>query len=129
MVAALAWLAESARSSAAAVADPSGEVLMSRSRSRERQRRQRLETALRESVVRARNADAEAVKVGPVTAGHGELWQLFLDIERSGVSVWEIARVMRCTEDEIAMITQVVAPRLAGMTAGSVLRRRERTTR
>lgn len=96
---------------------------MSRSRSRARQRRQRWEAALRAAVIRARNADVEAVQAPDLTPGHGELWKLFCDIERAGLRVWDVARAIACTEDERAMIAQAVAPHLAGMTSGSVLHR------
>ena len=96
---------------------------MSRSRSRARQRRQRWEAALRAAVIRARNADARAVQAPDLTPGHGELWKLFCDIERAGLRVWDVARVIACTEDERVMIAQAIAPHLAGMTSGSVQRR------
>jgi hypothetical protein len=102
---------------------------MSRSRNRARRRGQRLEVGLREAITRARNADTLAVKASQLTAVHGELWQLLCDIERSGFRVWEVARAVRCSEDEMAMIAQVVAPALAGMSPASVLSRRERKKR
>jgi hypothetical protein len=90
------------------------EVSMSRSRSRETHQRRRLEDRLREAVRRARKADAKAAQAHPAMPGHGELWQLLCDIERSGHCVWDVARAIRCTEDEKAMIAQAVAPHLAG---------------
>ena len=96
---------------------------MSRSRSRETHRRRRLEDGLREAVHRARTADSKAAKTHPARHGHGELWQLLCDIERSGLCVWDVARAMRCSKDETAMIAQAVAPHLAGMIPGSVHRR------
>ena len=96
---------------------------MSRSRSRQTFRRRRLEDGLREAIRRARNADAKAAKALPASPGHGELWRLLCDIERGGLCVWDVARAVHCTEDETAMIARAVAPRLAGMTPGSVLRR------
>lgn len=98
---------------------------MSRSRSRQTFRRRRLEDGLREAIRGARTADAKAGKALPVKPGHGELWRLLRDIERGGLRVWDVARVVRCTEDEKAMIAQAVGPRLAAMTRKSVLRRHE----
>jgi hypothetical protein len=99
--------------------------MMSRSRSRSRQRRRRLEAGLREAVAEAREADARAARGVPGTHGHGKLWQLLQDIERSGLCVWDVAKAIECSEDERAMIAQVVAPALAGMTRVSVIRLRE----
>ncbi len=96
---------------------------MSRSRSRARQRRQRLVSGLREAVIQARNADAEAAQSPAVKPGNGELYRVLCDIERAGLFVWGVADAIHCTEDERAMIAQVVAPALAGMTPGNVLHR------
>ncbi|HEY7327641.1 MAG TPA: hypothetical protein VH592_08380 [Gemmataceae bacterium] len=98
---------------------------MSRTRSRARKRRRRLEDGLREAIHQARNADAKASQSLNVTPGHGALWQLLCDIERSGLCVWDVARAIRCTEEEKVMIAQAVAPSLAGMTPGNVLRRQQ----
>lgn len=98
---------------------------MSRSKSRARQRRQRLEAALREAVRTARTADTKASQSRHVTHEHGALWQLLRTIERSKQCVWDVVRVIRCTEDERAMIAQAVAPHLAGMTPGNIVRRRK----
>jgi hypothetical protein len=54
------------------------------------------------------------------------LWELLRDIERSSLCVWDVARAIDCTEDELAMIAQVVAPHLANMTDVSVFRRHAR---
>jgi hypothetical protein len=87
---------------------------MSRSRNRARHRRKRLETGLREAVIRARKADSEAAHARVVTPGKGELWRLFRDLERADLQVWNVARAIHCTEDEKAMIAKAVAPDLAG---------------
>ena len=89
---------------------------MSRSRSRAHKCRQRLEAGLREAVFRARAADAEAADTPSPTPGNGALWKLLSDIERSSLCVWDVARAVACTEDELAMIALAVAPHLAGMT-------------
>lgn len=94
---------------------------MSNSRSRACKRRKRLEAGLREAFIRARTIDADGVKTLTGRRDNGELWKLLRDIERSGLCVWKVARAIRCTEDELAMIAQAV---LAGMPPGSVFRRR-----
>jgi hypothetical protein len=99
---------------------------MSRSRSRACKRRRRLEDGLREMVESARNADAKAARASAAPPGHGELWALLRRIEQSGLCVWDLARAIRCTDDEMAMIAQVVAPALAGMTHASVHWRHQR---
>jgi hypothetical protein len=93
----------------------------SRSSTRARKRRRRLLDRLREAVLKARDADAKAALAQPLTPGHGELWQLLCDIVRSNLCVWDVARAIHCTEDEVAMIAQALAPHLAGMTPASVL--------
>jgi hypothetical protein len=98
---------------------------MSRSRSRACKRFKRLEASLCEAVTEARSADAKAAKSLPVTSGHGALWNVLKEIERSNLRVWQIVEAIQCSEDEIAMIMQVVAPDLAGMTPGSVFTRRK----
>ena len=84
-----------------------------------------MEDDLREVVRQARNADAKAAESYRVTPGHGALWRLLRDLIRSGRTVWSVARAIRCTEDEKAMIAQVVAPHLAGMTPGHVRKRHQ----
>jgi hypothetical protein len=102
------------------------ELFMSRSRSRKCKCRRRLEAELREAFEKARHADANAARAGAAPPGHGELWAVLCKIVRSDFSVWEIARGAHCTDDENAMFAQAAAPELAGMTPGSVVRRRER---
>jgi hypothetical protein len=99
---------------------------MPRSRTRARQRRQRLEADLREAVASARNADAKALETLPITPGGGEFWQLLRRIDRSDLCVWDIARAIHCTDDEMAMIAQAVAPHLTWKKPGSVLHGQKR---
>jgi len=99
---------------------------MPRAKQRARDRR-RFEDRLREAVRAAQSADAEgaayALRAASPRADNGELWRLLRDIASSGRCVWDVTRAVGCTDDEIAMIAQAVAPRLAGMTPGSVFRR------
>ena len=99
---------------------------MSRSRSRACQRRRRLEAGLREAVKRARTSDAAGANTPTETRENGALWKLLRDIERSNLCVWDVARAIQCTEDELAMIAQIVAPHLAAMTPGSVYDRQQK---
>ncbi len=93
---------------------------MSRSRSRGRHRRQRMEAALREAIERARSADARGADSPSEKPDNGQLWELLVAIERSGLQVWDVARAIRCSEDELAMIAQVVAPHLVRTAPGTV---------
>lgn len=87
---------------------------MSRSRTRAAKRCRRLKNALREAIRKARNADANAARMPFVKPGDGELARLLRNIERSDICVWYVARIIRCTEEEKAMIAKIVAPDLAG---------------
>jgi isochorismate hydrolase len=87
---------------------------MSRSRSRKAKRFRRLKDTLRDAVRRARTADKKAAEKPFVKPGDGELAKLLRNIHRSDVRVWYVARVIRCTEEERAMIAKIVAPHLAG---------------
>jgi hypothetical protein len=55
--------------------------------------------------------------------------ELLRRLAASDHCVWHIARGTPLKEDERAMIAQSVAPRLAGMTPGSVYRRYEESSR
>ena len=63
------------------------------------------------------------------THGQGALERLLRDLERSDELVWSVALTIGFTEEEMdmlkAMIAQVVADHLAGMTPGNVRKRRE----
>jgi hypothetical protein len=87
---------------------------MSRSRTRARNRRSRLEGI---------RAEFEQERKDP-----GALADLLRRVAASDLCVWAIARPSDdkpLDDDERAMIAQTVAPRLAGMTPGSVHRRHE----
>jgi hypothetical protein len=92
---------------------------MPRSRTRARNRRARLEKA---------RAEFEENRQDP-----GALEGWLRRRAESDLCVWSIARLAArdkpLDEFEQAMIAQVVAPRLAGMTPGSVHRRHEETFR
>jgi hypothetical protein len=79
--------------------------------------------SLREAVMAARSADANPGSCEVVLRRKSELERLLREIERSDDCVWRIVKVIDCSEDERAMIAQIVAPALAGMTPGSVLNR------
>lgn len=102
---------------------------MSRAETSARKRRQRMENDLREVVRQARNADAKSVRANRFKPypqpGHGALWRLLRDLERSHQRLWPLADAIGCTEEEKAMIAQVIAPHLAGMTPGNVLHRHQ----
>lgn len=95
---------------------------MSRSASRERKRRKRLEALLLQAIARARGADAKTGDTA-FAASNDRLLQTLRELDRADVCLWDMARAIGCTEEENAMIAQIVAPKLAGMTPGSVLRR------
>jgi hypothetical protein len=88
---------------------------MPRSRTRARKRRALLENVRAEFEEKRRDPEALAA--------------LVRRLAESDLCVWAIARPaasnMPLDEAERAMIAQVVAPRLAGMTPGSVHRRRK----
>ena len=97
---------------------------MPRTRSRASRLRRRIVASLREVIRKARNdANAPRRRQAP-PQDNGALWQLLRDINRSPLCVWDVARDVKCTEEERAMIAQVVAPHLAGMTPRDVLKRR-----
>jgi hypothetical protein len=78
---------------------------------------------LREAVLHARAADARDARAPNPSPGDGAFGQLLRDVERAGLPVFLVARAVVCSEYEVAMIMQVAAPPLAGMTPGNVLRR------
>jgi uncharacterized membrane protein YebE (DUF533 family) len=90
---------------------------VSRKRSRAAKRRQRNEELC---------AEFEANRADP-----GALWAMLVRLADSDERIWKLVQAVAASrnarsldEDERAMIAQAVAPRLAGMTPGSVLRRR-----
>jgi hypothetical protein len=92
---------------------------MPRSRTRARKRRALLENVRAEFEEKRRDPEALAA--------------LLRRLAESDLCVWAIARPaasnMPLDEAERAMIAQVVAPRLAGMTPGSIHRRHELSRR
>jgi len=88
---------------------------MSRGRTRARRRRARIEKARAEFVQTRSNLEAFA--------------QLLRRLAASDLSVWAIARSATpekpLDDAEAAMIAQIVAPHLAGMTPGSIFRRHQ----
>ncbi len=107
---------------------------MSRSRNRACKRRRRLKNEIREVLRQAREyGERMAIRQAQAARSqrllpkprfdNGPLYCLLRDLERSGVCVWRLAKDIDCNEDEMAMIAQVVAPHLAGMTPGNILRR------
>lgn len=88
---------------------------MSRSRTRARNRRARIERIRAEFEEKRQDAAAFA--------------ELLRRLAASDLCVWQIARGTPLKGDERAMIAQSVAPRLAGMTPGSVYRRYEESSR
>lgn len=99
---------------------------MSRTLSRKRKRLTRREIELRDAVIKARMDDVEAAKTLPLTTVNGALWQLLRDIDSADLCIWDVARVVHCTEDERFMLAQAVDKYLSGSTAGSARRRHER---
>lgn len=116
---------------------------MSRAQTRARKRRRRMENDLREvvrtapraesdlheAVHRARRVDDKAALTNRVMhhprPGHGALYRLLRDLDRTDQRLWALADAIGCTEEEKAMIAQIVAPDLAGMTPGNVLHRHQ----
>jgi hypothetical protein len=93
---------------------------MSRTETRARQRRRRIEQGLQEAVIAARTADAQAAQDPALTPGHGALWRLLQDVNRSDLRVWDLVRMLPLTEEERQMIAQAVNPQLAGLTPGNI---------
>ncbi|MCI0458573.1 MAG: hypothetical protein L0Z62_16540 [Gemmataceae bacterium] len=76
-------------------------------------RRARQEAALREEAEAARERGSEA------------FWAFLTHRARSDKRVWDVARVIACDDDELAMIMQAIDRRRAGTTPGAVLYRHE----
>jgi hypothetical protein len=78
---------------------------------------------IREQIRKQKRKDPEALKALEA------LVDLLRRVAGSDLRVWAIARLAAgdepLDEEELAMIAQTVAPRLAGMTSGSVHRRHE----
>jgi hypothetical protein len=82
---------------------------------------------LLKQILHAKNTDARAVRSAHVAIhprpGHGALYRLLCDLDRSDQRLWPLAETIGCTPEETAIIAQIVAPQLAGMTPGNILRR------
>lgn len=99
---------------------------MSAKQTRARKRRRRLQDELIQAIRQAPSVAARAARAHRPMPGHGEVWRALRAIERSELSVWQLTRGLLSGEDEQAMITQVVAPALAGMMPGNIHERRKR---